>query len=184
MLVDEETPSMAQITQSFTTHRVPLMSRVLELNQIRISEKLLLLVSRKPESNDYPLSSQNLNLDNALDILCNAFPLLLNNIKDKIILDFGCGSGAQTTALVNRGAKSVVGLDTSQNALEKAVNYAKEKGIENRIQFKDVLGKNEDEKLDIIVSQNSMENFKDPLSILTQMKTSMTFSVRCLFLDN
>lgn len=138
---------------------------------MRISEKILLLLSRKPESNDNPLSSSNLN--NALDLLCKAFPLILNEIKDKIILDFGCGSGSQAIELVNRGAMFVVGLDTNPKALNNAINYAKEKGIENRTQFKEVLGENDKEKFDIIISQNSMEHFKDPLSILCSMKTSV-----------
>jgi SAM-dependent methyltransferase len=138
---------------------------------MRVTEKLLLLLSRKPESNDYPVTSSNLN--NALDLLCNAFPHILDDIKDKIILDLGCGSGAQAIELVNNGAMLVVGVDINPKALEKAKNAAKREGIENQTQFKDVLGKNDKERFDIIISQNSMEHFKDPLSILSQMKTSI-----------
>ena len=138
---------------------------------MRVSEKLLLLLSRKPESNDYPVAF--LNLNNALDLLCKAFPPILNDIKDKIILDFGCGSGAQAVELVNNGASFVVGIDTNPKALEKAKNCAKREGIENRTKFEDVLRKDDKERFDIIISQNSMEHFKDPFSILSQMKTSI-----------
>jgi hypothetical protein len=49
---------------------------------MRISEKVLLLLSRKPKSNDHPVPSSNLN--NALDLLCDAFPHILNKT---LILD-------------------------------------------------------------------------------------------------
>jgi 2-polyprenyl-3-methyl-5-hydroxy-6-metoxy-1,4-benzoquinol methylase len=138
---------------------------------MRISEKLLLLLSRKPKGDDYPQSSSNIILNNGLDLLCDAFPHILTDINDKVILDFGCGYGAQAIELVNRGAMFVVGVDKNPQALKRAINHAKEEGVEKQTQFKEVLGKDEKEKFDIIISQNSMEHFKDPISTLNEMKT-------------
>ena len=110
---------------------------------MRLTEKILLLLSRKAESNDYQQSSVDYNLDNALDLLCKVFPTFLSDIKNKTILDFGCGLGLQTLALSFKGARFVVGIDTNHEVLEKARNSANKNGLKDRTEFINKIGKND-----------------------------------------
>ena len=45
---------------------------------------------------------------------------LLPKLKDKTVLDLGCGFGEHCKEYINLGAKSVVGIDISENMLEVA----------------------------------------------------------------
>lgn len=140
---------------------------------MRLSEKILVFLSRKPGSNDYVQPSQNCDFDKALDLLCICFPNFLDDLQGKLVLDFGCGSGFQALALVQSGAQFVIGIDINQKSLERAINMAKEKGVEDRAQFKDSIDEKDRNKFDIVISQNSMEHFKDPINILNEMKTAL-----------
>ncbi len=56
---------------------------------------------------------------------------LISNIKNKSILDAGCGSGRYSCALARLGAKKVVGLDYGVDGLNKARELAASNNIEN-----------------------------------------------------
>src|SRR5687768_14783294 len=74
---------------------------------MRIGEWILLKLSRKPGSNEYAGATLNYTVDNALDFPKKTIPGFLDRIKDKSVLDFGCGPGYQAVAMAVRGAKSV-----------------------------------------------------------------------------
>lgn len=66
------------------------------------------------------------------------FPMVENlGVKDKVILDFGCGQGVDAVKLVNLGAKQVIGVDPSKAMIELAqalqsherVSYIKNNGL-------------------------------------------------------
>ena len=143
------------------------------MNDKRITEKILLLFSRKPGSDDYPHDTSFSEGVDALHLLYDVFPDFLVEIKNKTILDFGCGKGLQAIALVVKGGKFVVGIDTNPEALQKAITAAEGRGIIKQMKFKEVLEKDDVGKFDIIISQNSMEHFQDPLKALNDMKTAL-----------
>ena len=45
---------------------------------------------------------------------------LLGDVTEKSVLDVGCGYGSMTAKLVDAGARSVVGIDVSENMIAKA----------------------------------------------------------------
>ena len=52
-----------------------------------------------------------------------------NNIKDKIVIDFGCGSGILALAAVKLGAEKVYAVDIDPQALQASEENAKRNGI-------------------------------------------------------
>ena len=90
-------------------------------------------------------------------------------IKDKIILDVACGSGYGSNYLAKRGAKKVIGLDYSK----EAVDYAQENfsyknlkfifGDAHELPFKDAY-------FDIIVGFEMIEHLIDPRRFFKEVK--------------
>jgi SAM-dependent methyltransferase len=60
---------------------------------------------------------------------------LLGDLKDKSILDVGCGSGRYMFEAVNRGAGKVLGIDAAGGALKAAKEIAAELGVDDRVEF-------------------------------------------------
>lgn len=141
---------------------------------MRLAEKLLLYLAGKPRSNDYmAVQQEEWNLDDALYLLCRVFPNFLSNIVGKEILDYGCGTGWQTVALARNGAKYVLGLDTNQRALKKAQDLVRHLGMIGQIELTDKLESRFKDRFDIVISQNSMEHFGDPVKVLEEMKSAL-----------
>lgn len=73
------------------------------------------------------------------------------SLRDKTILDFGCGIGAGCIDMARRGAKRVIGLDIRQEALAVAREAAKKAGVSSICTF----CREFDEPVDVIVSKDS-----------------------------
>lgn len=102
---------------------------------MRIGERILLALSRPPESEDHETGEPAWTVANALNQLEAAFPDLPNMIQNARVLDFGCGLGFQSTALALRGAQFVVGIDTNQETLARAARLRREHALQGRLQF-------------------------------------------------
>jgi SAM-dependent methyltransferase len=87
---------------------------------------------------------------------------LLTLIRDKTVIDFGCGDGVATLDLALHGAKKVIGIDILRNALDKATSNAAAAGLADRCEF----STSTDTKADVIVSLDAFEHFGDPAAIL------------------
>ena len=72
----------------------------------------------------------------AADILFIAFQY--KDIKDKEILDLGCGTGIFSVGAYLLGAKKVTGIDIDKTAVKIAKNYALEKNYDINYIHKDV----------------------------------------------
>lgn len=90
---------------------------------------------------------------------------LLESVRGKDVLDFGCGSGAEAVELAHY-ARSVFGLDISEQRLNEARQRAKAAGLEATCQFGTTPPSH---SVDVIVSIDSFEHFGDPAAILTTM---------------
>src|SRR5688572_19047282 len=102
---------------------------------MRFGEWLLLQLSRKPGSQEYAGATLNYTVQNALDFPIKTIPNFVEELKNKTILDFGCGPGYQAVAMAQRGAKSVVGVDINQTWLDRARALATQNGCEDRVSF-------------------------------------------------
>ncbi len=90
---------------------------------------------------------------------------LLEGIRGKDVLDFGCGQGVEAVEMA-RVARSVFGLDILPSSLEKARTRAETAGVADTCTFGTTPPSR---KVDAIISLDSFEHFDDPADILKQM---------------
>lgn len=135
------------------------------------SENILLALSKKNEDMTREAAIPEWTLTNSLDTLSRIYPDFKEIIKGKSVVDFGCGLGYQSVAMAQNGAGSVLGLDTNLKALEKAWGLAAQTNVKNRVTFQNNINEEDKGKFDLVISQNSMEHFPDPIFILNLMKS-------------
>jgi len=88
-----------------------------------------------------------------------------SKIAGKVVIDFGCGEGAEAVEMAGRGAKRVIGIDIRENVLQTARKLAVSMDVQNTCLF--VSSTNE--RADIVVSLDAFEHFADPGEILRIM---------------
>ncbi len=86
-------------------------------------------------------------------------------IAGKVIIDFGCGEGADAVEMAGNGAARVIGLDIREDVLQAARQNALDAGVQNTCVF----AHSTKELADIIVSVDAFEHFADPAEILRIM---------------
>jgi len=86
-------------------------------------------------------------------------------IAGKVVIDFGCGEGAEAVEMAGRGAERVIGIDIRENVLQTARQLAVSTDVQNTCLF--VSSTNE--LADIVVSLDAFEHFADPGEILRIM---------------
>jgi ubiquinone/menaquinone biosynthesis C-methylase UbiE len=95
------------------------------------------------------------------------------DIKDKTIIDIGCGSGRLCYLLAKENASKVVGVDYSQQMIDIAKEFVKKKDLEEKIQFEcvDFFVKYETkEKFDISIALGVFDYLQNPEKFLDKMK--------------
>jgi len=88
-----------------------------------------------------------------------------DGLRDKTILDFGCGDGVGSIEMARHGAQKVIGLDIRRDVLEVARRSAQQAGVSESCTFVEET----DEPVDVIVSVDAFEHFEDPAAILRTM---------------
>lgn len=135
-----------------------------------IRERLLLSLSRAPEDNDYPQTNDEISIDNALNLLTRVFPNFNSLVSGKRVVDLGCGDGYQSIALVKKYGCSVIGVDSNQNTLRKAIENANDQNISSKeLSFVENISANMLNSFDVVLSQNSFEHFSNPANMLDEM---------------
>jgi len=90
---------------------------------------------------------------------------LLEEIRGKDVLDFGCGVGAEAIELAQT-ARSVFGLDILPRYIDEARARAAAAGVDSRCEFGLVPPA---KKVDVVISLDSFEHFGDPAAVLAAM---------------
>ena len=140
---------------------------------MRLAERILLFLSRKPGSEDYQAVKADWDLNNALSLLNKSFPDFKTAIIGNKIVDFGCGMGYQSISMAQNGAKYVLGVDINKKALSKAQDLAEKVGVNENIEFAEGINTEHKDSFDIVISQNSMEHFGKPEKIILKMKSAL-----------
>ena len=94
-------------------------------------------------------------------------PGIWRDIRDKDVLDFGCGPGAEAVEIAERGARRVIGLELRQKWINASIALAAARGVADKCWF----GKTWEEPVDVILSVDSFEHFADPAAILRKMRS-------------
>lgn len=95
---------------------------------------------------------------------------LLPDLKDKTILDLGCGAGGMSRYFIKQGAKRVLAIDISKNMITEAKKYNSNK-IEYRVLSMDKLNLI-DEKFDLVFSSlafHYVKNFEKLIKNITNL---------------
>jgi SAM-dependent methyltransferase len=92
-------------------------------------------------------------------------PGIWDEFRNRDVIDFGCGDGAEAVEIALRGARRVVGIEIRRKALEKARVRARDAGVEDKCHFVTEWH----EPADYIVSLDAFEHFADPAAILRTM---------------
>ncbi len=85
--------------------------------------------------------------------------------REKVVIDFGCGTGHESVELAENGARLVIGVDIQEESLCEARELARLAGVEDRCIF----STEAPESADVIISLDSFEHFRDPAAILRRM---------------
>ena len=95
------------------------------------------------------------------------------DLKDKDVLDYGCGSGILAIAALKLGAKSATGVDIDEQALIASKENAHRNGVEDKLQL--IMGT--DKKLDLPQFSITVANIlAGPLAELEPIIASLTQS--------
>ena len=95
------------------------------------------------------------------------------DLKDKDVLDYGCGSSILAIAALKLGAKSATGVDIDEQALIASKENAKRNGVEDKLQL--IMGT--DKKLDLPQFPITVANIlAGPLAELEPIIASLTQS--------
>ena len=94
---------------------------------------------------------------------------LWREISDKVVIDFGCGTGAEAIEMAERGARRVIGVDIQERFLAVARERALAAGVADRCDFVT----SPSEPADVIVSIDAFEHFSDPAGILRTMRAML-----------
>ncbi|HMF99455.1 MAG TPA: class I SAM-dependent methyltransferase [Vicinamibacterales bacterium] len=92
-------------------------------------------------------------------------PSIWEEIRDKTVIDFGCGEGIEAVELSEHGARHVIGIDLWDYWLWLATERARQHGVSDRCTFAPMWDGRT--RADIIISLDSFEHFDDPAAILT-----------------
>jgi 2-polyprenyl-6-hydroxyphenyl methylase / 3-demethylubiquinone-9 3-methyltransferase len=100
-------------------------------------------------------------------------PLRLNyidsvvSLKDKTVLDVGCGGGILSESMVEKGAK-VTGIDLGEKALKVAQLHSLESGVEvdYRLIAVEKLAEQQPANFDVVTCLEMLEHVPDPSSVV------------------
>ena len=93
------------------------------------------------------------------------FPNLGELLRNRDVLDYGCGFGDQAAAMASEFAARVTGLDTHTGLLAAArQRYGHLARFTHRL---------DGETYDVVVSQDAMEHYDEPRTVLSAMATAL-----------
>jgi 2-polyprenyl-3-methyl-5-hydroxy-6-metoxy-1,4-benzoquinol methylase len=137
-----------------------------------LAERLLLLFCRKPGSEDYLKTTATYTLDNALEFARKTIPDFDGLVRNKLVLDYGCGHGWQAVAMQKAGARRVVGVDILDERLAHGEALARREGVGNHVEFHRLLPSHLSGTFDVVLSLSAFEHFGDPAAELQAMQAA------------
>jgi SAM-dependent methyltransferase len=128
-------------------------------------ERLASLVPRRRINPNHGTST-SMTIDRALDYLRQTVDDFPERLRDKDVLDYGCGSGWQCCALAKLGVvRSITGVDI--RLFDSMRESARSAGVEGRVKF--LAHDRIEGQFDVVYSCSSFEHFADPEGELRRM---------------
>ncbi len=142
---------------------------------MRLAERLLLAFSEEATETATTGSGRDVLAD-----LEREFPELLQLVRERRVLDFGCGTGEQAEAIARAGAARVVGIDSNPRVLEEARLRTRNDPALGNLSFRDRLDADDRGSFDVVISKDAMEHFAEPEAALQQMAAALDANGRVL----
>lgn len=89
--------------------------------------------------------------------------------SNKSVIDFGCGTGETASGIAKLGAKSVLGIDYSEEAIKIAKSRHKDEKIEFKLGSLEDLANTNSRHFDVLISCGTLEHMDNPKESLNQM---------------
>ena len=108
---------------------------------------------------------------------------VLSPLKDKTVLDIGCGSGRYSVTCAELGAKLVTGVDFAPSMLEIARQIAEKAGLQQRTEFiqVDYLDYEVPERIDAAMVMGVFDYVPDPAGFLRKIAADVQGTVVASF---
>jgi len=97
-------------------------------------------------------------------------PQIWTALAGRVVLDFGCGEGAEAIEVARRGARRVIGIDIRPKVLALARAAAAKAGVSDRCVF----APHAPERADVLLSIDGFEHYDDPEEVLRIMRRLVT----------
>ena len=136
-----------------------------------LAERILAAFCKPPEEVSYhdprddALLAKRPVPEDPLKDLRREFPDLPARLSNRDVLDFGCGFGDQSAAMAREFGARVTGFDKHRGLLAAAT-----KRYGHLARFTDHL---DGSTFDVIISQDAMEHFDDPVAAVTAMTAAL-----------
>lgn len=91
-----------------------------------------------------------------------------DELRDKVVVDFGCGEGHEVVEMAEHGARRVVGIENYAPWFANATNRINTAGLSDRCSVITEWTGGQPEA-DVILCVDSFEHFQDPTTILLTM---------------
>jgi len=91
-----------------------------------------------------------------------------DQIRDKTVVDFGCGEGHEVVELAQHGARRAIGVEPWPKWIASARERIVREGVSGRSEIVERWDESR-EKVDVIISLDSFEHYEDPAAILDLM---------------
>ncbi len=99
-------------------------------------------------------------------------PGIWNQIRDKFVVDFGCGEGHEVVELAGRGARRVVGIDNYPPWFASATERVRNHGLSETCSIVETWS-GRPAAADLVICLDSFEHFERPKDILELMATML-----------
>jgi SAM-dependent methyltransferase len=141
---------------------------------MRLAERLLLALSRDPQAPDYAGKTLQYTMENALEFCLKTIPNFKELVRDKVILDFGCGPGWPTVAMRTQcGARRVVGVDINPTWISMSQALAEKENVTDTVSFGYKIPYELNGSFDLVISISAFEHFDDPALRLREMRSAV-----------
>jgi ubiquinone/menaquinone biosynthesis C-methylase UbiE len=118
-------------------------------------------------------------------ILPSLLPILKNMVKDKVVLDLGCGTGFFIHTLLISGAKKVMAVDVDEELLRVVKEkYANTDKVEVIQADAEKLGGIDAGSVDVILSVESLVNMRRLDKVITEMRRVLSKDGKALAVVN
>jgi 2-polyprenyl-3-methyl-5-hydroxy-6-metoxy-1,4-benzoquinol methylase len=110
-------------------------------------------------------ATANYNINNCLDFAKETIPNFVDLIRDRAVLDYGCGHGWQAVAMALNGASRVCGVDIREDLLEQGRRLAEKYAVQDKVQFTSC----PTDLFDVVISLSAFKHFSHPEKELAQI---------------